>query len=96
MEPAGLAAVAAAQADGSWNALDDVEELREPPALADALDAEPRAGSEWERFPRSAKRAILEWIGSARTDATRDARIRRTVADAAVGRRANQWRQPKT
>ena len=94
MLPAGLAVVEAARQDGSWTALDLVEALEEPPALRAALDARPDARTAWEQFPRSTRRAILEWIGSARTPTTRDRRIATTVAEAAVGRRANQWRQP--
>ncbi len=95
MQPAGLDAVAAAQANGRWTALDETETLAEPADLAAALDADPAARRHWDAFPRSARRAILEWIGNARTGATRQARIERTVSDAARGIRANQWRQPK-
>lgn len=95
MEPAGLAAVAVAKANGSWSALDAVEDLVEPDDLRRALDAEPVARRHWDAFPRSTRRAILEWIGTARTEATREARVRRTVSDAAVNIRANQWRQPR-
>lgn len=95
MAPAGLAAVEQAKADGSWNALDLVEELIEPDDLRSALDAVPEARGNWDGFPRSTRRAILEWIGAARADATRERRIGQTVAEAAVGRRANQWRQPE-
>ena len=95
MRSAGLAAVAAAQANGRWNALDETETLAEPADLAAALHADPAARGYWDAFPRSARRAILEWIGNARTEATRQARIERTVSDAAQGIRANQWRQPK-
>lgn len=94
MQPAGLAAVAAARANGRWTALDQTETLAEPADLAAALDADPAARPHWDTFPRSARRAILEWIGNARTDATRQARIERTVSDATRGIRANQWRQP--
>ena len=41
MRPAGLAAVAAAQANGSWDALDQVEDLTEPVDLAAPLDTDP-------------------------------------------------------
>ena len=41
MRPAGLAAVALAQQTGTWTALDDVDNLVEPAALAEALDANP-------------------------------------------------------
>jgi hypothetical protein len=63
--------------------------------LAAALDANPDARGHWDAFPRSARRAILEWVGNAKTGGTRQARIERTVSDAARNVRANQWRQPK-
>jgi uncharacterized protein YdeI (YjbR/CyaY-like superfamily) len=94
MQPAGLAAVAAAKANGTWNALNEVETLAEPADFGAALDADPAARRHWDAFPRSARRAILEWIGNARTSATRQARIDRTASDAARDIRANQWRQP--
>jgi uncharacterized protein YdeI (YjbR/CyaY-like superfamily) len=95
MHPAGLAAVATARANGAWNALDHVETLAEPADLAAALDATPGARRYWDAFPRSSRRAILEWISNARTDTTRQSRIQRTAADAARDIRANQWRQPQ-
>jgi uncharacterized protein YdeI (YjbR/CyaY-like superfamily) len=95
MHPSGLAAVAAAKANGAWTALDDVETLVEPADLAAALDATPGARRHWDAFPRSARRAILEWIINAKTGTTRQARIQRTADDAARNIRANQWRQPK-
>ncbi len=95
MQPSGLAAVAAAKANGSWTALDHVENLTEPPDLTVALDATPSARHYWDAFPRSTRRAILEWITNAKTGATRQARIQRTADDAARNIRANQWRQPR-
>ena len=95
MRPPGLAAVEAAKTSGRWSALDEVELGIEPPELAAALDAVPAARAGWDVFPRSARRAILEWISTARTDPTRERRIALTVAEAAEGRRANQWRPPE-
>lgn len=95
MTPAGQAAVDAAKANGAWDALNEVEDLLEPDDLRSGLDATVEARSYWNAFPRSTRRAILEWIGSAKSDETRQKRIERTVADAAVNIRANQWRQPK-
>jgi uncharacterized protein YdeI (YjbR/CyaY-like superfamily) len=96
MQPAGLAAVERARADGSWSALDQVEamadSMTEPADLQAALDAQPAAREHWETFPRSARRAIREWITAAKTEPTRLRRVQQTVAEAAVGRRANQWR----
>lgn len=95
MTPLGEAAVAAARANGAWAALDLVEDLVEPPDLRAALDAEPAAAVSWATFPRSTRRAILEWLSAARRPETRAARLATIVSEAAVGRRANQWRQPK-
>ena len=90
--PAGRAVLDAAKADGSWSALDAVEALEEPPELRAALDATPAAREHWDAFPRSAKRAILEWISLAKKDETRRRRVAETAAKAAVGERATQWR----
>jgi uncharacterized protein YdeI (YjbR/CyaY-like superfamily) len=95
MRPAGAAAVERAKRDGTWTALDAVEDLVEPDDLRTGLDADTAARANWDSFPRSTKRAILEWITAAKTPPTRERRIQQTITDAAVGRRANQWRQPK-
>ncbi len=95
MTPAGIAAVEAARADGAWTALDAVEDLVEPADLGEALDRSPRARGHCDAFPRSAKRAILEWIGQAKAADTRARRVEETARLAAENVRANQWRQPK-
>ena len=93
MTPAGLAAVEAARASGTWTALDRVEDGVEPEDLRTALDAVPVARREWDAFPRSTRRAILEWVDAAKRPETRARRVGTVVVEAAVGRRANQWRQ---
>jgi uncharacterized protein YdeI (YjbR/CyaY-like superfamily) len=93
MHPSGLAAVEAAKADGTWTALDAVEALEAPPELAAALAESSAARTNWDAFPRSAKRAILEWIAIAKRPETRENRIRQTVEEAAENRRANEWRR---
>lgn len=94
MRPAGLAVIEQAKLTGTWTALDSVEALIEPDDLSLALDADTQARLSWDGFPRSARRAILEWLAAARTDATRQRRIARIVSDARAGVRSNQWRQP--
>lgn len=91
MMPAGLAKVVAAQADGSWNALDEVEDGIIPDDLLEALRANPPALDNFEAFPRSARRGILEWILNAKTESTRNKRILETATLAAENVRANQW-----
>jgi uncharacterized protein YdeI (YjbR/CyaY-like superfamily) len=96
LAPAGRAVVDAAKADGSWSKLDKVEELEVPGDLTRALNQAGKiARTNFDGFPRSAKRAILEWIEQAKRPETRAARVAETAARAAVGERANQWRQPK-
>ena len=92
MAPAGLAVIEAAKADGSWTLLDDVENLVVPDDLAAALAANPPAREHWDAFPRSARRALLEWIVQAKRPETRAKRVAETAEKAQVNERANQWR----
>lgn len=89
MTPAGEALVEQAKANGCWTFLEDVEQLIVPPDLEAALGQNPDAGRYFERFPDSSKRGILEWIKTAKTDATREKRIRETVEKAARNVKAN-------
>ena len=95
MTPVGIRVVEAAKDSGTWTALDEVEALIEPSDLRAALDADPQARLHWTDFPRSAKRALLEWISLAKKPETRSRRIAETVTEAAANRRANQWPRPR-
>ena len=95
MAPAGRAAIEAAKANGAWSSIDAAQDLREPDDLRTALDATPDARRYWDAFPPSARRGILEWVGNAKTAATRGKRVQETARLAAQNLRANQWRQPK-
>lgn len=90
LHPAGRAVVEAARADGSWSLLDAVEDLVVPDDLAAAFDAHPGSREQWDAFPRSVRRALLEWIVQAKRPATRAKRIAEAASEAAHGRRANQ------
>ncbi|XGV96108.1 MAG: YdeI family protein [Leptolyngbya sp. BL-A-14] len=92
MMPAGLAKVEAAKADGSWNALDAIEALEIPPDLELALTTMGEAKQNFEAFPKSVKRGILEWIAAAKKPETRTKRVEETARLAANNERANQWR----
>jgi uncharacterized protein YdeI (YjbR/CyaY-like superfamily) len=94
MTPAGQRVIDTARTDGSWSRLDDVENLVVPDDLAEAFDIRPPARQNWDAFPRSVRRSILEWIVQAKRDTTRAARIEETARLAQVNERANQW-QPK-
>ena len=60
MEPAGQRVIDAAKADGSWTLLDDVEDLVVPDDLVAAFEALPMSRTNWDGFPPSARRAILQ------------------------------------
>jgi uncharacterized protein YdeI (YjbR/CyaY-like superfamily) len=92
MHAAGLAKIEAAKQDGSWQALDAVEDLVIDQDLASALAAYPQAAQHFDAFPRSAKRGILEWIALAKRPETRAARIAQTAQLAQRNERANQWK----
>ena len=91
---AGLAAIEQAKANGSWDKLAAVDSLEVPSDLAVALAAVPEARSNFDAFPPSARRGILEWIGQAKTEATRTKRVSETAELAGQNIRANQWRPP--
>jgi uncharacterized protein YdeI (YjbR/CyaY-like superfamily) len=92
MHAAGLAKIEAAKKDGSWQALDAVEDLVIDTDLAAALASYQQAAQNFEAFPRSAKRGILEWIALAKRPETRAARIAQTARLAQDNQRANQWK----
>ncbi len=95
MAPAGLAMVELAKETGTWTALDAVDRLEEPDDLRAALDGEPDARRHWDEFPPSTRRAILEWITTAKREATRSNRVAETVELAAENLRASDWPRPK-
>lgn len=92
MTAAGEAKVAAAQANGMWDFLNDVDALQAPDDLVAALSA---AGATpgWDGYPKSVRRGTLEWIKTARTAATRFARIADVVASAGNGLRPKPFRR---
>jgi uncharacterized protein YdeI (YjbR/CyaY-like superfamily) len=96
MAPAGLRMVEAAKASGTWDKLVAVEKMEMPPDLVKAFAAAKEAKQNFDAFPPSTKRGILDWISQAKRPETRAARIEETVTKAKDNIRANQWRQPST
>ncbi len=88
MTDAGRAVVDAAKADGSWTILDDVEAGILPDDLSAALTASPAAQAAWDAFPPGARRAMHQWLISAKRPETRAKRVAQIVAEAAAGRRS--------
>jgi uncharacterized protein YdeI (YjbR/CyaY-like superfamily) len=91
MQEAGLKAIKHARESGTWDALNDVENLVIPTDLDQAFQNYPNAKSNFQAFPKSAQRGILEWILQAKTPNTRQKRINQTAELAEQNIRANQW-----
>ena len=92
MTPSGLAKIEAAKKNGLWDKLEEVDALQVPDDLAEELAQHPSARQNFDAFPPSVRRAILEWIIQAKKPETRQARISETAAKADSNIRANQWR----
>jgi uncharacterized protein YdeI (YjbR/CyaY-like superfamily) len=88
MLPAGLAAIEDAKRSGMWTLLDDVEDLVVPDDLAAALEGQAPAREHWDTFPRSARRAMLQWVVEARRPETRARRIAAIAEHASRNERA--------
>ena len=84
MTDAGEAAIERAVADGTWSFLDDVEKLIVPDDLRNSLNAANSLRG-FESMTKSAKRAVLEWVKSAKRPQTRATRIAATVEAATRG-----------
>ena len=92
MTEAGRRVVAAAQADGSWTALDTAEEMLVPDDLAASLAARPGAREHFDAYTASARKMILSWIALAKRPDTRALRIDRAAQGAERGEPpANLW-----
>ncbi len=83
MTPAGMAKIEQAKADGSWNALDDFEDLTMPEDLAAALATNATADANFAAFSPGARRTYLWWIITAKRPETRARRVEETVRLAA-------------
>jgi uncharacterized protein YdeI (YjbR/CyaY-like superfamily) len=80
MQPAGLAEVERAQADGRWDAAYAGSKTIEVPAeLLAALDAEPRAAAFFETLNSQNRFAILFRLGNVKTDAARARNVEKFV-----------------
>lgn len=95
MMPQGIKMVEYAKQNGTWDALNQVDELVIPDALALLFERDMEAKKNFNSFPPSVKRGILEWILNAKQEATKLKRITQTVELAARNIRANQYKPKK-
>lgn len=92
---AGQAVIDRAIADGTWTALDDVEDGVLPPDLLSAFEGAPGTRAVWDAYPPSVRRGVLEVLLNAKRAATRAAKIAVILGHAQRGERPFQWRKPQ-
>lgn len=92
MTPAGEALITAAQANGMWSFLDDVERLECPPDLVQALESTGTTAF-WAALPRSVKRGTLEWLKTAKSPETRTKRLTDITSSAQANLRPSPFRR---
>ena len=88
MHETGIKLVQHAKKTGTWNALNDVENLVIPKDLETAMKEKEGSEENFLAFNKSAKRGILHWIFSAKKPETRANRIARTARMAGENKRS--------
>jgi uncharacterized protein YdeI (YjbR/CyaY-like superfamily) len=91
MTRAGLDVVEHAKRNGSWAALDEIEELIIPEDLQVELRKRPAALSYFLSLSRSDKRNILQWVVLAKKAETRSNRITQIVDCGDLNMKPNQF-----
>ena len=82
MRPPGIAQVAAAKADGRWDAAyESQRDATVPPDLAAALSASPAAAAAFASLSRTSQYAVILDVVTARTPRTRSAHISKAVTE---------------
>lgn len=82
----GQAVIDLAKAKGTWQLVPDTETI--PADLREHLDRHQPARKNFDNFPPSSRRLILEWIATAKRPETRLRRITQTTTLAADNKRA--------
>jgi len=86
MTEAGFKVIERAKKDGSWDSLNEIEDLILPPDLRQALNADQKALKYFESLSKSVKKQILWWMAGPRRPETRRKRILQIVNSLQAGR----------
>lgn len=89
MSPAGYDIIEIAKKNGSWEILDEVEELKVPSELESAFETNPQAGEFFNSLSKSNQKMILQWLVMAKRPETKQNRINEIIE------RGNQKLKPK-
>lgn len=92
MTQAGYDSIETAKQNGSWAILDEVEELKIPEDLEQALKNNPDAEAFFLGLSKSARKAILQWLVLAKRAETRQKRIDEIVGLAGEKLKPKQFR----
>ncbi|WP_273567295.1 YdeI/OmpD-associated family protein [Maribacter halichondriae] len=79
MHKSGLEAIKIAKENGSWTALDDVENGMVPEDLQKAFDSNPKAFKNYKKFTRGQRKSYLYWLNQAKREETRQKRIEEII-----------------
>ena len=91
MRPRGQELIDHAKSIGTWAKLADAQNCVIPDDLQVLFDKNETAFRNFQAFPPSSKRVILEWIAQAKKPETRQRRVNQTVELAARNERANHY-----
>jgi uncharacterized protein YdeI (YjbR/CyaY-like superfamily) len=93
MTESGQRLIDIARETGTWEALVNVENSVIPPDLEKRFARNKTARKNFDAFPPSSRRIILEWIMNAKRPETRKKRLDETVALATKNIRANHYQR---
>ncbi|NVK51350.1 MAG: YdeI/OmpD-associated family protein [Flavobacteriaceae bacterium] len=79
MHKSGLKSIEIAKENGSWTALDDVENLVIPKDLQNQFDKNLTAYNNYQNFATSYKKSYLYWLSQAKRVTTREKRIKEII-----------------
>ena len=79
IHPSGYEKIEVAKQNGSWTALDDVENLIIPTDLQIAFDANEIAFKNYLTFSKSYQKSYLYWLNQAKREQTREKRIKEII-----------------
>jgi uncharacterized protein YdeI (YjbR/CyaY-like superfamily) len=79
MHESGIQVIDAAKKNGSWSALDEVENMIIPKDLKEAFNKHPDAFSNYMNFSRGYRKSYLYWLFNAKREETRNRRIREII-----------------
>lgn len=90
--PAGLESISIAQQNGTWNILDDVEELEISEDLEKEFNTREGSKEYFLSLSKSVRKSMLQWIKLAKRPETRQKRIIELVENASLEIKPKQFR----